>query len=48
MQTVQKHISCLDEQDVKLYKLLGKKLVKIAENKNPDKDYKEMEDLLDD
>ena len=48
VQTVQKHISCLDEQDVKLYKLLGKKLVKIAENKNPDKDYKEMEDLLDD
>lgn len=47
VQTVQKHIACLDnKEDIELYKMLGKKLVKIAEKKNPDRDYKKMEDLL--
>ena len=47
VQTVQKHIACLDnKEDIELYKMLGKKLVKIAEKKNHDRDYKKMEDLL--
>jgi hypothetical protein len=35
-----------DSDDVSLYKMLGTKLAKIAEKKNPDKDYTQMMELL--
>lgn len=35
-----------DSDDVRLYKMLGTKLVNIAEKKNPDKDYTQMMELL--
>ena len=35
-----------DSDDVRLYKMLGTKLVNIAEKKNPDNDYTQMMELL--
>ena len=49
IETVKKHIACMqndDSDDVSLYKMLGTKLAKIAEKKNPDKDYTQMMELL--
>ena len=49
IETVKKHIACMqndDSDDVRLYKMLGTKLVNIAEKKNPDKDYTQMMELL--
>lgn len=47
IQTVQKHLNCLDEQeDQDMYRVLGLKLVQIAEKKNPQKDYGELRNLL--
>ena len=49
IETVKKHIACMqndDSDDARLYKMLGTKLVNIAEKKNPDKDYTQMMELL--
>lgn len=49
IETVKKHIACMqndDSDDVSLYKMLGTKLVNIAEKKNPDKEYTQMMELL--
>jgi len=49
IETVKKHIACMQNDysdDVRLYKMLGTKLVNIAEKKNPDKDYTQMMELL--
>ena len=49
IEIVKKHIACMqndDSDDVRLYKMLGTKLVNIAEKKNPDKDYTQMMELL--
>lgn len=44
--TVQKHLSVLSEPDLEVYKAVSKKLIEIAINKYPDRDYREMEDIL--
>jgi len=44
--TVQKHLTILNENDQKLYKLLGKKIVTIAKRKHPQKDYCDIERIL--
>jgi predicted short-subunit dehydrogenase-like oxidoreductase (DUF2520 family) len=44
--TVQKHLAALNGEDKEMYCILGKKLVEIAQVKNPDRDYSEMLRLL--
>lgn len=44
--TVQKHLNCLGEKDQVLYGLLSQKLVSIGKRKNPDRNYRSMEELL--
>lgn len=47
-ETVKKHFKYLDGDDRELYKLISLRLVKIAEKKNPEKDYKDLKKLLED
>lgn len=44
--TVQKHLDCLHGEDLHMYQVLGRKLVKLAEEKNPDQDYRNLQKLL--
>lgn len=44
--TVQKHLHCLTQEDQEMYRVLSLKLVKLAEEKNADKDYGQMRILL--
>ena len=44
--TVKKHINCLNGHDRELYRLLSQKLYEISKNKNPQKDYNEIKNLL--
>lgn len=46
VQTVKKHLDCLEEKDRKLYALLSEKLLSVAEQKNPDRDYSALSVLL--
>lgn len=48
IQTVQKHLACLNEEDQKMYQILGFKLVQIAKQKNPAQDYTALLHLLND
>lgn len=45
VQTVREHLSVLEDTD--LYRLLSKELVKIAKEKYPDRNYNELENILD-
>ena len=45
-QTIKKHLDCLSRDDAKLYKMLAERLVRIAKNKNANKDYSDIENLL--
>ena len=46
-QTIEKHLSCIDErQDRLLYCLLSKELVTLAKQKDPTKDFNQIDDLL--
>jgi predicted short-subunit dehydrogenase-like oxidoreductase (DUF2520 family) len=46
-ETVRKHIECLeDENERDLYRLLSRRLVKMAQQRHPDRDYAEMSQLL--
>ena len=45
--TVRKHLEVLEEEDRQMYIILAKKLVRIAAEKNPSKDYGEMRRYLD-
>lgn len=44
--TVKKHMNCLNDNDRELYRLLSQKLYEISKNKNPQKDYNEIKNLL--
>lgn len=46
MQTVQKHLDCLPQDDQQMYRVLGAKLVQIARQKNPGHDYTDLLNLL--
>ena len=46
IQTVQKHLNCLSEDDQHMYQTLGLKLVQIAKTKNPFRDYSGLQELL--
>lgn len=45
--TVEKHLSVIENEDaLKLYKILSKELIDIAENKYPNRDYSELKNVL--
>lgn len=44
--TVKNHLDCLNKDDRELYRLICTKLLTISENKNPEKDYKNIKNLL--
>lgn len=44
--TLNKHLECLDEEDKSLYKMLSRKLIGIAEDKNKGRDYKEIKLMM--
>lgn len=44
--TVINHLSVLKKEDKELYKLLSKNILKIAKIKNPDRDYKNLDEYL--
>lgn len=46
-QTVQKHLAVLEENQKELYKSCGRKLLYLAKQKNPKRDYSELENILD-
>lgn len=49
IETVRKHLDCLEDGDEKeLYRLLSSRLIKMAENRHPDRDHDEMRTLIDD
>ena len=47
LQTVKKHVESLEGGDRQIYILLAKRLVKLAKEKNEDRDYGEMSEFLD-
>ena len=44
--TIKKHLGAINEEDKVLYKEISKKLVEIAKMKNPDRDYSEIVQIL--
>lgn len=44
--TVKKHLEALCEEDGELYRRLGRKVLKVAERKNPDRDYENIKQIL--
>ena len=46
IKTIKQHLSCLNGTDKQLYILLSRKLINIAERKNPDYSYTELEMLM--
>ena len=44
--TIEKHLNSIDECDRELYKLLSKKLIKIAKNKNKNRSYIKLENMM--
>lgn len=46
LQTVKKHVDSLQGEDRQIYTLLAKRLVKLAKEKNKDRDYGEMSEFL--
>lgn len=44
--TVEKHLHCLNAEDAALYRMLGTRLLAIAEGKNPAQNYENMRHVL--
>lgn len=44
--TVQKHLACIPDEMREMYCVLGNRIVQLAEEKNPTKDYSEMKKVL--
>ena len=44
--TIKKHINNLNEEDRELYKLLTKRIIKIAKVKNIENDYSDLENMM--
>ena len=44
--TVQKHLSVLGESDAQIYRLLGQKVLAVAEEKNPERDYEAIRNII--
>lgn len=48
IETVRKHLDCLEDGEIEIYRLLSSRLIKMAENRHPDRDHDEMRKLIDD
>ncbi len=48
IETVKRHLSCLNGEDRKIYILLSNKLIEIAKRKKPDCSYSELENMIGD
>lgn len=46
VRTVEGHLAVLGEEDRMIYRLLGQKVLAVAQRKNPDRDYKKMLEIL--
>ncbi|PRR81556.1 Rossmann-like and DUF2520 domain-containing protein [Clostridium vincentii] len=46
--TIKNHLECLGDEDRELYKLLSRKLIRIAKKKNKDRNYRQIEDMIGD
>lgn len=46
VRTVERHLQVLDGDDREIYRLLTKKIVEVAKIKNPERDYTQLEELL--
>lgn len=46
LSTVEKHLRVLSEQETNIYCELSKKIIEVAKNKNPDRDYSDLEKIL--
>ena len=46
IETVKKHLLCLNNEDKKLYKMLSKRLIEISKIKNKNRDYTELENVI--
>ncbi|MCR5429886.1 MAG: DUF2520 domain-containing protein, partial [Eubacterium sp.] len=44
--TIKKHLAVLKESEIDAYKSVSKQVLKVAKKKNPDRDYTEIEELL--
>ncbi|MCI8964143.1 MAG: DUF2520 domain-containing protein [Eubacterium sp.] len=44
--TVQKHLSVLGESDAQIYRLLGQRVLAVAEEKNPERDYEAIRNII--
>lgn len=44
--TIEKHLAALDREDAEIYRHLGKKVLAVAERKNPGRDYIKIKELL--
>ena len=45
--TVKKHLGCLRDDELEVYRLLSRRLVGMAQSRHPERDYGEMSLLLD-
>lgn len=45
-ETVKKHLKVLSNETEKVYRSLGEKLIEISKIKNPDRDYRKMEEII--
>ena len=43
---MERHLQVLTDEEREIYRLLTKKLVKVAKKKHPEKDYTQLEELL--
>ncbi len=46
LETVEKHLQALTGEEREIYRLLSRQLVKIAERKNPDREYESLKNIL--
>lgn len=44
--TIEKHLTEMDEETYQIYRLLSKRVLKLAMEKNPDRDYSKIEEIL--
>ena len=47
-ETIKNHLKCLSEENGELYKLLSRKLIRIAKKKNKDRNYRQIEEMIGD
>ncbi|HKK96066.1 MAG TPA: Rossmann-like and DUF2520 domain-containing protein [Anaerovoracaceae bacterium] len=46
IETIEKHLNCIEGDYLQVYSLLSKELIKVAEKKNPNREYKKLKELI--